>query len=145
LPRFLVVQNPLSPANQIDFTDFVGIAKGLSISSAAASALESRGSDFLELGLSRTFNLRIEASGDALIVSLVSTINPDEFAPVRLEIIGPEEVVTAELLQRRLYYLRQLYATALLLGDDRENELASVLRNDPNADLERELVPKRIN
>ena len=143
MPRFVIVQHPLSSASPIDFTNFVGITQGLSISSAAASAADSRGPDFLELGLSRTYNLRVEASGDSLIVSLVSTINPDEFAPVRLEIISRDEVVTAELLQRRLHYLRQVYATALLLGANRENDLAGVLRHNPDADLERELVAEK--
>ena len=73
-------------------------------------------------------------------MSLVSTLNADEFAPVRLEIIGDDEVVAAELLEHRLFYLRQVYATALLLGDNREDDLAGVLRDDPRADLEHELV-----
>jgi len=136
----MIVQHPHSSASSIDFEDFVGIAKGLSISSAAASTLDSRGPDFLELGLSRTFNLRIQISGDALVISLISTLNPGDFAPVRLEIIGRGEVVTAELLQSRLHYLRQVYATALLLEDDRANDLAGVLRDNPRADLEHELV-----
>jgi hypothetical protein len=140
LPRFVILQPPRSSDSPIDFEDFVGITKGLSISSAAASTSDSRGPDFLELGLSRTFNLRVQASGDALVVSLVATLNPGEFAPVRVEIIGRNEMVTAELLQRRLHSLRQVYATALLLGDDRENDLVGVLRDDPHADLERELV-----
>jgi hypothetical protein len=138
LPRFLILDPPLSPGRPIEFGEFVAIAKGLSISSAAASSRG--GPDFLELGLSRTFNLRLQADGGNLIVSLVSTLNADEFAPVRLEIIGDDEVVTAELLERRLFYLRQVYATALLLGDNREDDLAGVLRDDPRADLEHELV-----
>ena len=140
MPRFVIVQPPRASTSPIDFEDFVGIAKGLSISSAAASASDSRGPDFLELGLSQTFNLRVQASGDALVVSLVPTLNPGEFAPVRLEIIGRNEEVTAELLQRRLHYLRQVYATALLLEDGREGDIADVLRDDPRADLEHDLV-----
>jgi hypothetical protein len=140
LPRFVIVQRPGTPPSPIDFADFVGITKGLSISSAAASASGSRGPDFLELGLSQTFNLRVQASGDSLVISLISTLNPGEFSPVRLEIIGRDEVVTAELLQRRLHYLRQVYATALLLEDGRESDLVGVLRDDPRADLEYDLV-----
>jgi hypothetical protein len=136
----MIVQHPRTTATPIPFEEFVGIAKGLSVSSAAASASDSRGPDFLELGLSQTFNLRIQASGDDLVVSLVPTLNPGEFAPVRLEIIGDNETVTAELLQRRLHYLRQVYATALLLSEGRESDLASALQNDPDADIEHDLV-----
>lgn len=71
---------------------------------------------------------------------MIPTLNATEFAPVRLEIIGRDEVVTAERLQRRLHYLRQVYATALLLGDNRADDLAGVLHDDPDADLEHELV-----
>ncbi|WP_189046389.1 hypothetical protein [Aliidongia dinghuensis] len=73
-------------------------------------------------------------------MSLVSTLSPGEFAPVRLEIIGKDEAVTAELLERRLHHLRQVYAVALLVDDGREDDLASVLRDNPLADLERELI-----
>lgn len=141
MPKFLIVSPLNSPSSSaVDFSEFVGIVKGLSISSAAASSAGGRGADFLELGLSRTFNLRLQASGNTLVVSLISTINRDEFAPVRLEIIGRNETVTAERLQGRLHSLRQVYATALLLEDGREDELAGVLHRDSQADIEHELV-----
>jgi hypothetical protein len=139
VPKF-VIQHPISSAEDFDFEDFVKVTRGLFIRSAAASASDSRGPDFLELGLSQTFNLHVEARGDTLVVSLVPTLDRDEFPPVQLEIISHDEVVTAELLQRRLHHLRQVYATALLLGDDRQNALAALLRHDPRADLEQELV-----
>ena len=75
---------------------FAGIAKGLSLRSAAASSLDSRGPDFQKLELSKTCNLRVQAGAGAFVVSLVSKLKPAEFAPVRLEIIHGDEVVTAE-------------------------------------------------
>lgn len=140
MPRFVIFQPPRSATSPISFEDFIGISKGLSISSLAASTADSRGPDFLELGLSQTYNLRIQADGDSLLVSLVSTLNPGDFAPVRLEIIGENETVTAELLERRLHHLRQVYAVALLLNGGRESDLARVLRDHPLADLEHDLV-----
>lgn len=140
MPRFVIFQPLRSSTSSISFEDFIGISKGLSISSAAASASNSRGPDFLELGLSQTFNLRIQADGGTLVVSLVPTLNPGEFAPVRLEIIGQNETVTAELLERRIHHLRQIYAVALLIDDGREGDLGRVLREHPFADLEHDLV-----
>jgi hypothetical protein len=124
VPRFMIVHHPTSSADPIDFSDFIETTRGLSISSVAASTDESRGPDFLELGLSRTFNLRLQANGNTLIVSLVSTLNADEFAPVRLEVIGRDEVITAERLQRRLYYLRQVViARSFFLNVERDSAL----------------------
>ncbi|WP_343897098.1 hypothetical protein [Craurococcus roseus] len=140
MPRFAILQPPRSSTYRIGFEDFIGISKGLSISSAAASTDDSRGPDFLELGLSQTYNLRIQADQDSLVVSLVSTLNPGEFAPVRLEIIGPNEKVTAELLEHRIHHLRQIYAITLLVNEGREDDLARVLRERPSADLEQDLV-----
>ncbi len=143
MPRFMILQPPRSSANPISFEDFIEISKGLSISSAAASAKESLGPDFLELGLSQIYNLRIQADGDELVVSLISTVNAGEFSPVRLEIIGEDETVTAELLEHRLHHLRQVYAIAFLVNAGRESDLASVLREHPIADLEHDLIAEK--
>ena len=140
MPRFVVFQPPRSSATPISFENFIGITKGLPISSAATSTEDSRGPDFLELGLNQAFNLRLQADGDTLVVSLVSTLNPGEFAPLRLEIIGANESVTAELLEQRLHHLRQVYAITLLIDGGRESDVARVLRDQPLADLEHDLV-----
>jgi hypothetical protein len=139
----MILQPPRSSANPIKFEEFIGISKGLSISSAAASGEGSPGPDFLELGLSRAFNLRIQASGDTLVVSLVSTLNKGEFPPVRFEIIGQDETVTAGLLERRLHHLRQVYAVAFLVDSGRETDLANLLREHPLADLEDALIAEK--
>lgn len=135
MPKFYLIENVLKKANDLDFGDFVQITKGMSISSLAS------GNDFLELGLSRTYNLRIQTgkNGD-LSVSLISTLNPGQMPPIRIELISDGERVTAELLERRVHALRQGYAMSLLLGDDREKELYTWLLENPRADLEAELV-----
>lgn len=140
MPRF-AINSPLDEDfASLNFEEFIEISRGLSISSGAASTGDSRGPDFLELGLSQTFNLRVQANGNALAVTLVSTLNPGDFAPVRLQIISPSETVTAELLERRLHHLRQVYAMAFLVDGGREADLGLVLREHPGADLEHELL-----
>lgn len=139
MPKFFTVQFPQRKPNKIDFQDFVNISKGLSISSAAASSDDSSGSDFIELGLSKSYNLRIEARGSELHVSMVS-IRGTDYSPVRFEIIRDDEPVTAELLEYRLYHLRQVYALALLIENGREREVGDLLKKDSHADIESHLV-----
>ena len=143
MPRFNIIRPPLRAAREIDFADFIGVSKGLSITSAAASAKGSPGEDYLELGLSKTYNLRIEARGSELFVSLIPTINSDDFPPIRFEIISEGEIVTAELLESRLHHLRQLYALTFLLESGREEEVADLLQEQPSADIERSLVDEK--
>jgi hypothetical protein len=73
MPKFYLIDVRHDKRQAIDFSDFVGIAKGMSISSLAA------GEDFLELGLSGTYNLRIVASsGRDISAQLVSTLTAGE-------------------------------------------------------------------
>ncbi len=140
MPTFTIINPPAARPNQLQFDQFMGITTGLSISSMAASSDGSTGPDFIELGLSRTFNLRIQAARGTLQISLVPTLNPDEFAPIRVELVGPGEAVTAELVEKRLHHLRQLYASALIIETGREDELANVLSSNPGADIEHDLI-----
>lgn len=140
MPRFTITQPPFEAMQEISFEDFVGLCKGLSVTSAAASGEGSRGPDFLEIGLSKTFNLRVQARGGELFVSVVPTLNFGDLPPVRFEIISEGEIVTAELLEHRLYYLRQTYALMFLLESGREEELANLLRAQPQVDIEQALV-----
>ncbi len=135
MPKFYVHESVIKKPTKIDFGAFVQITKGMSISSLAS------GDDYLELGLSRTYNLRLQVGRDGdITASLISTLNSGEMPPVRIELISDDERVTAELLERRIHALRQVYAMSLLLGDDREKELYARLLENPHADLEAELV-----
>ena len=140
MPKFSAFQYPSQSTTLISFEQFVNIAKGLSISSAAAASEDGIGPDFLELGLSKAYNLRMQAQGDRLAVSLVSTLNKGEFAPVIVEIISHGETVTAELLEHRLHHLRQVYALVFLVENGQISEVAHLLRQQPLADLERDLI-----
>ena len=135
MPKFYLIESAVKNPTEVDFADFVQITKGMSISSLAT------GGNFLELGLSKTYNLRLQVGRDGEITaSLISTLNKGEMPPVRIELISDDEQVTAELLERRIHALRQVYAMSLVLGDDRERELYDLLLENPHADLEANLV-----
>ena len=135
MPKFYLRESVIKNQKQLEFVDFVQITKGMSISSLAS------GDNFLELGLSKIYNLRLQVGKDGdITASLISTLNSGEMPPVRIELISDDERVTAELLERRIHALRQVYAMSLLLGDDREKELYNRLLENPHADLEAELV-----
>jgi hypothetical protein len=111
----------------LNFSDLLTIIKGSSIKSAALS------DDFFELVLTDAFNLRIETQPTIL---LTSTLNKNEFPPVRLQIIADGETPSAFTVERRIRSLRQLYATNFLVNAGRSKEVARVLDANRNADLE---------
>ena len=122
---------------ELDFAAFLDVAKGSTIRSAAV------GDDFLELGLTDQVNVRFQvgAAGD-LAVLLFSTLNADDIPPLRLQIIDDEEVASAALIEARIRALRQAYAMSFLVQNDRIKDLEDILRRDPTADLEIELLPE---
>lgn len=132
----IFVANPIADrTHETDFATLVSVIKGTSIVSLADS------DRFIELGLSENFNLRIEGGErGTLNVSVVSTLNRDETAPARLQLIAEGEEPSAALVEGRLHSLRQVYAIMLLLNSRRGAELAAALRADPNVDLEQVLL-----
>ncbi|ABE61465.1 hypothetical protein Nham_0575 [Nitrobacter hamburgensis X14] len=134
MPHFLISDPRTGAARVIDFAEFITIIKGTSIVSLATS------DNFLELGLSERLMLRIEGGGENFTAAVISTLNPDEIAPVRLQIVGDGEEVSAAVVEQRLRNLRQLYAIAYLLSEGRGEELAAAVRADPNLDIESSLL-----
>lgn len=132
MSRFYIADPRTNVANEIDFPIAITLLKGTSIISLADAE------NFFELGLSRV-SLRIESSGN-LNASVISTLNPDEMAPVRLQLVGADEEPTAALVEERLRSLRQVYAIIYLLNDGREEALAEAIRQNPNIDVERSLL-----
>ncbi len=128
----IVVLDPLvERQTEIDFADLVTLIKGTAITSLASSK------DFLELGLSERFNLRIQPDGTGGVnVILMSTLNADEVPPLTVKIIDEGESATAELVQRRIAALRQAYAIAYLINTGRGDELGSVLGSGWEDDVE---------
>lgn len=113
-------------AVELDFGDLVSFIKGSSITSLAA------GDDFIELGLSDAYNLRI--SGNE--VTLAPTTNDDEVAPFRLKIITGDESPTAALVEQRLHALRQIYAISFLVDAGRDDDIAKAFSLSGSIDLE---------
>jgi hypothetical protein len=123
-------------SREIDFATLISIIKGSSIVSLADS------DQYIEFGLSENLLVRIEGiQGKLLSVSVVSTLNDDQIPPARIQIVAEGEEPTAGLVERRLHSLRQVYAIAFLLDAGREQELATVLRENQNFDLEELLRP----
>jgi hypothetical protein len=116
----------------LDFAELVTLIKGSSIKSMAI------GDDFFELGLSDSFNLRIQGQPD---ISLISTLNKGERPPVKLRIIAQGKTPTAEDVEKRIYSLRQLYAIAFLVNAGRTKEYA-ILRINLSANFEARLNKK---
>jgi hypothetical protein len=115
---------------QLDFAQLVTLIKGSAIKSMAL------GDDFLELGLSDAFNLRIQGTD----ILLMSTLNNGELPPVRVQILDEGEAATAEVVESRIHAFRQLYASTYLVAAGRAEEVARVWKENPEADLERELL-----
>jgi hypothetical protein len=137
MPRFYIVNRIENTEIELDFSAFVAIAKGMSITSAATS--DDMG--FVELGLSERFNLSIGVAKDGdIVISLFSTLNAEEIPPLRIQIVPDHEEVSAETVERRIRMLRQVYAIATLVNSGRSVELASLLERDPNADIESTLL-----
>jgi hypothetical protein len=120
---------------QLDFSFFASLLKGTSIVSLAVSDRS------LELGLSENLLVRIESPEPGEIYATVlSTLNPDETAPVRLQLVSDDERPTAALVEERLRNLRQVYAIIYLLNTGRQGELERLLSNSPNVDIETALI-----
>jgi hypothetical protein len=73
MARFTIGAGELGEELQSDFADFVEIAKGRSIVSAA-----DWGKDRFELGLSGDLMIRVFLAGDTIEVNLISTTNAGE-------------------------------------------------------------------
>lgn len=141
MPKFSLFNFDNRTRRPLEFEDFLGLVKGGRISSAAARGKGSKGEDFIEFGISEMFNLRISTYNKSLQVMLIP-LSAHEFPPVQMKIIEDGENVTAELLERRLHSVRQIYAIALLIENGKENELSSFLEKNKSGDIERELIPE---
>ena len=83
----IFIANPFAGSSyETDFATLVSVVKGTCIVSLADS------DRFIELGLSENLMLRIEG-GEGLTVraTLISTLNPGEVSPVRLQLIAEGE------------------------------------------------------
>ncbi len=141
MPRFFLnVPRPsTSGLTALDLSAFKSCSKGLTIRGAYLP-INFNTENFIELETDGVFNIRVAVEEGELVISLMHVDRKDAFPPVGIELISIKERVTAELLQFRTHYLRQLYAIALLIADDREDEVGEALNRDLNSDLELYLV-----
>ncbi len=123
-----------------NFEAIIAIVAGCTIKSFA------QGEDWIELGLSEDFNLRITAkeSGTGLEVDIVSTLNKAEVPSLRIRIIADGEDATLERVESRLEAIRELYATSILLSEGRIDEYPVSEQSDLAGYLESLLRPEQI-
>ncbi|WP_147414272.1 hypothetical protein [Sphingomonas gilva] len=119
----------------LEFEDFIEVAQGGTIRSCATS------DKFVEIGLSDEINIRFQAidSGE-LVVILMSTLNEEDISPLRIRIVGEEGVPTAAHIEEQIRALRQSYAISYLINTGRAHELEQAINENPDADLEVELL-----
>ena len=135
MSRIFVANPAANRAYETDFRTLIAVVKGTSIVSLADS------DRFIEFGLSENLMIRIEGGErGTLRATVISTLNPDDVSPARLQLIAEDEEPSAALVERRLHSLRQFYAITLLLNTERGEELAAALRTDANVDLEQLLL-----
>jgi hypothetical protein len=114
-------------AVELDFADLDTLIKGASIKSSFIA------DDFFELVLTDAFKLRIQ--GQQLGIWLSSMLNQGDIPPVRLRILKDGEVATAQVIEKRLHALRQLYAATFLINAGRADEIAN-FKQPEREDLE---------
>ncbi len=120
---------------ETDFPDFIEIAKGRSIISAA-----DWGNGRFELGLSGGLMLRLFSKGPAE-VNIISTVNPGEIPPIVVALGDLPQQSPLHIIEDKLRGLRTLHAIFWLAQNDRINDLATYLAKNPNGDIERDLLP----
>ena len=119
------------------FKEFISYAKGRSIISAGIWD-DGR----LEIGLSGGLMLRMFPYGEDVPVeiNLVPTVNPGEIPPIIVALGDLPQQVPMWVIEEKLRGLRTLYAIYLLSENDRLAELQVYLRDNPNGDIERDLL-----
>jgi len=125
--------NRQRPSN---FQEFISIAKGRSIVSAA-----DWGADRLELGLSGGVMIRLFTSTPTE-VNVIATVNPGELPPLLVEFGDLPQRVPLSVIEDKLRGLRTLHAIYYLADSDRMADLAAYLSSTPVGDIERDLIPE---
>ena len=85
------------------FAEFVEIAKGRSIISAA-----DWGSDRFELGISGGLMIRVLRDGESIEINLISTTNPGEMPPIAIAFGSLPQRVPIHVIEDKLNGLRTL-------------------------------------
>ena len=75
-----------------------------------------------------------------LDVKITTDLTEDRPPPVTLQIFDAKDAPPAFEIERRIHALRQLYASTFLIESGRSDEIVSLLKGDPKADLEAKLL-----
>lgn len=135
MARFTLGANEYGEELRSDFQEFVEVAKGRSIVSAA-----DWGKDRFELGLSGDLMIPVFLSGDTIDVNLISTTNPGEIPPIAITLGNLSQRVPIHVVEDKLNGLRTLHAIFYLMQNERASDLAAYLTSEPEGDIERALL-----
>lgn len=136
MTRFTIGAIEKKSRTESDFAEFVSIAKGRSIVSAA-----DWGSGRFELGLSGGAMLRIFTGANTKTeINLIDTLNTEELPPFIISLGDMPQRVPLATIERKLRGLRTLYAMFFLLHSDRLPELFNFIENTPDGDIESSLL-----
>lgn len=136
MTKFSIGAPELNERTASTFAEFVSVAKGRSIVSAA-----DWGDGRLELGLSGGAMLRlfwppaVEAE-----VNLIETVNRNKLSPLLISLGDMPQRVPLATVERKLRGLRTLYAIFFLYHTDKLGELFLFLEVNPDGDIEHELL-----
>ncbi len=134
MATFTVGPVELGQARASAYSEFISIAKGRSIISAA-----DWGADRFELGLSGGLMIRFFASAPTE-VNVIATVNPGELPPMIVALGDLPQRVPLSVIEDKLRGLRTLHSIYFLVENGRSSDLASYLESNPDGDIERELL-----
>lgn len=136
MTHFSIGASEMNERRESSFAEFVSIAKGRSIVSAA-----DWGNGRIELGLSGGAMLRFFSStADDTEVNLIATINREELPPILISLGDMPQRVPLATVERKLRGLRTLYAIFFLYHTDRISDLHHFLETNPDGDIEQLLA-----
>jgi len=136
MTQFFIGAVEIGERTASDFSEFVAIAKGRSIVSAA-----DWGNGRFEIGLSGGAMLRVFSTLQSdLEVNLVQTLNADELPPFLISLGDMQQRVPLATIEQKLGGLRTLYAIFYLFHTDRLQELFEFLEKNPEGDIEQSLL-----
>lgn len=115
---------------QFSESEFVSLIKGSSIQDVSTKH------DLISLRLSNNYIVDVKGNLDVKIVTPARKLLP----PVTFQIFDGKSAPPAFEIERRIHALRQLYASTFLVESGRSDEIVSLLKNDPKADLEAKLL-----
>lgn len=130
MSKFFIGAAELGKPRQVSFAEFIQLVTGRSIVSAA-----DWGGGRVEFGLSGGGMLRIGWNRDGIDVSIFSTTNRGETAPLLLPLPEENKRLPFREVEKRLAALRRLHAVVHLIDTGRTEALEKALADHDRIDL----------